>query len=178
MLVGLLMVWFVSISFMPTQNQAWCSVSLYARSHHSSLTTLVTTVPTLSFHADHPSRQRWQHWLLNSGLPVNSSSSLSIPLSFLIAPPRTCSATVHGHCYVGLFSAYISMDHSAHWSFQTLLVCRHLGFLSTLFMVHPIFLRQPVHDTIRLSKSIFCFISEIAHVLFYIILWIHVWSIL
>ena len=115
---------------------------------------------------------------LTSQLPVNSSSSLSSPLSFLIAPPRTCSATVHGHCYVGLFSAYISMDHSAHWSFQILLVCRHLGFLSTLFMVHPIFLRQPVHDTIRLSKSIFCFISEIAHVLFYIILWIHVWSIL
>lgn len=34
------------------------NISLYARSHHSSLTPLVTAVLTLFFRADHPSRQR------------------------------------------------------------------------------------------------------------------------
>ena len=32
-------------------------------------------------------------------------------------------------------------------TFKFLSACRHLGFLATLFIVHPIFLRQFVHDT-------------------------------
>ena len=74
-LVGLLTVWFISISFTPTQNQAWCSVSLYARSHHSSLTPLITTA---LFHADHTPRQRWQH---HSQCGQHSPTTLATPLS-------------------------------------------------------------------------------------------------
>ena len=148
-LVGLVTVWFVSISFTSTQNQARCSVSLYARSHHSSLTRLVTTVPTLYFHADHTLLDNPD----NTDVPTHDCLLIrippfSIPLFFLIVPPRTCSAADHGHGHIGFFRLTIRPKDRRHIEVsRPFLACWHLDFLATLFMVHPTFLRQSFHDT-------------------------------
>ena len=76
----------------------------------------------------------------------------------------------------------ILMGRSVHWSSQTLLTYRYLGFLAILFMVHPIFLRPFVHDTTYWSSEKFLsFYKEIMdaqHFPFYIIISNYVCSIL
>ena len=137
-------------------------------------------------------------WFLNSQSlasqltpTINSSLSLSVPLSFVLAHharvpqplwpgsrrpfPRNCS--IEGP--------------TIRW------VCRHLGFLATLFTVRPISLRPLVHDTTVLWKiwigvkvhgrSCRCLYRKCVHILlntsFRVLLeswkgeWIQVWSV-
>ena len=74
-------------------------------------------------------------------LIVNSSFSLSFPLSFL--PTKT---VFRNYSWSGSRRPF-PRNYSIEGPTIQWWACRHLGFLATLFMVHPISLRPLVHDT-------------------------------
>ena len=85
-------------------------------------------------------------------------SPLSIPLSFLIAPPRTCSTTIRGH---GHSQTFFPRNYSTEgprtnwWAARPIEVPRSfwpsaLTLSRNIVYGHPIFLGQSVHDIIVL----------------------------
>ena len=102
------------------------------------------------FHADHPPRQGWKQ----SDFSTNDCLLIRLnPFAFSHSPSTyVFRKRQRLWSRKAIFPRNYSTERPtthwwAHWSFQTLLVFRHLGFLATLFTVHPIFLRRSVHDT-------------------------------